>query len=97
MVGARKITVPVIPLVMLLQRFNPPGLDLLSIDTEGTELDVWESLAIGPLQLHKPRIVVMEYRTCDEPPQDVPIVERMTRDGYKEVSRTLCNLIFVRQ
>lgn len=68
------------------------NLDLLSIDTEGTELEVWES--IGTI---RPRIVIMEYRTCGEPPQDVAIVDQMTRDGYKEAHRTLCNLIFVRQ
>ncbi len=66
--------------------------DLLSIDTEGTELEVWAS--IGDL---RPNIVIMEYQTCDEPPQDKAIVERMTLDGYQEVHRTKYNLIFTKK
>jgi len=65
--------------------------DFLSIDTEGTELEVWDT--IGDM---RPKIVIMEYKTCDEPPNDAAIVERMTRDGYKEVHRTPCNIIFTR-
>jgi len=65
--------------------------DLLSIDTEGTELDVWQS--IGTL---RPKIVIIEYLTLGTPPRDGEIVERFTRDGYREVHRTPCNLIFTR-
>ena len=70
---------------------NYTAVDLLSIDTEGTELDVWSS--IGNL---RPNIVIMEYQTCDQPPQDQAIVERMTTDGYREVHRTPHNIIFIR-
>ncbi len=65
--------------------------DLLSIDTEGTELDVWAGCGVI-----RPKIVIMEYQTCDLPPNDVPIVERMRKDGYTEVHRTQYNLIFRR-
>ncbi len=66
-------------------------IDLLSIDTEGTELEVWST--VGP---HRPAIVIMEYLTLGNPPNDAAIIERMTADGYKEVHRTACNLIFTR-
>lgn len=65
--------------------------DLLSIDTEGTELEVWESIG-----MIRPNIVIIEYQTTNHPPKDVEIVERLTRDGYKEVHRTQYNLIFTR-
>lgn len=65
------------------------NVDLLSIDTEGTELEVW--LSIGEL---RPRIVIMEYQTCNDPPKDKEIVEAMTRSGYVESRRTPHNIIF---
>lgn len=82
----RKIIVPVFRLDYLIGTLP---IDLLSIDTEGTELEVWES--IGTV---RPEIVIMEYRTFDNPPQDAAIVARMEKDGYREVHRTDANLIF---
>lgn len=83
------------PIPVLIKRLDwllgEALVDLLSIDTEGTELEVWES--IGTV---RPRIVIMEYKTCDEPPKDKAIVERMTADGYKEAHRTAHNLIFIK-
>jgi FkbM family methyltransferase len=80
-------TMVIIMRLDLLLNYKAP--DLLSIDTEGTELEVWDS--IGEL---RPKIVIMEYQTCDEPPQDAAIVKRMTADGYTEVHRTKHNIIF---
>lgn len=65
-------------------------LDLLSIDTEGTELDVWESFKGFPL----PPIVIIEHQTCDRPSNKQPIIDRLTKDGYKLVHTTQYNLIF---
>lgn len=66
------------------------NLTLLSIDTEGTELAVWE----GAKSLH-PDIVIIEYLTEPHPPRDVEIVAKFDKDGYQEVHRTRANLIFV--
>jgi len=66
------------------------NIDLLSIDTEGTELDVWRS--IGDI---RPQIVIVEYFTLGLPPNDDAIVRQFTKDGYTEVHRTACNIIFV--
>lgn len=63
---------------------------LASIDTEGTELDVWEGF--GEL---RPMIVVVEFWTQPHPPKDKELVERFVKDGYREVARTEANLIFV--
>lgn len=66
--------------------------DLLSIDTEGTELDVWES--IGSI---RPTIVIMEYNTLGLPLKDEAIIKQMVKDGYFQVHRTETNLIFLRE
>lgn len=64
-------------------------LDLLSIDTEGTELEVWET--IGSMM---PKIVIIEHQTQDRPSKKAEILERLQRDGYKCVHETQYNLIF---
>lgn len=79
------------PLWELIESSQFEHIDLLSIDTEGTELDVWDNIG-----LHRPKIVVVEYRTFDEPPMDKAILERFEQDGYTEVHRTHCNLILTR-
>lgn len=66
-----------------------PNVDLLSIDTEGTELEVWETR--GRL---KPKIVIMEFWTQPNAPRDEEIIRQMTKDGYLAVHKTEANLIF---
>lgn len=66
--------------------------DLLSIDTEGTELDAWSTAGI-----YRPKIVIVEFWTQPNPPAPGPVVAQFTRDGYREVHRTTANLIFVRE
>lgn len=83
------IMVPVLPLYMILVASGIKELDLLSIDTEGTELVVWNT--IGDF---RPKVVIVEYQTCDQPPKDKEIVARMEMDGYREIHRTQYNLIF---
>lgn len=75
----------------ILKAAKMTELDVLSIDTEGTELDVWDSL--GTI---RPRVVIMEHQTCDLPSQESPITRRMAADGYVKVHRTQYNLIFRR-
>lgn len=89
------LTVPVIsmPLLTLLHGSGITQLDLLSIDTEGTELEIWSTVGLATIQ---PRIVIIEYKTCDEPPQDAAICSRLFQDGYTLQHKTPCNLIFTR-
>lgn len=86
-----KVSVLVRRLDDILADANFHDLDLLSIDTEGTELEVWTSIG-----LIRPRIVIMEYQTCDEPSQEDAITKVMTGDGYKLAHKTQYNLIFTR-
>lgn len=65
-------------------------LDLLSVDVEGTELDVISSM--GNL---RPSIVIVEYKTYNNPPTDSEIIAAMAALHYREVHRTTCNLIFI--
>lgn len=83
------VFVPVCSLKDLINRLCVP--DLLSIDTEGTELEVWDS--IGPF---RPKLVIMEFWTQPNPPVPESIIARMTTDGYREIHRTTANLVFER-
>ena len=65
------------------------SLDLLSIDVEGTELEVWESIGA-----FRPRVVIMEYLSGDKVDRSSAIMKRMTLDGYGMIHRTEANLIF---
>lgn len=87
--------IPVVTLTLgrILDCLGIESVDILSIDTEGSELHVWASL-LGVPKL--PKIVIMEYQTCDNPPNDEVILRQMTNDGYREVHRTKYNLIFAR-
>jgi FkbM family methyltransferase len=66
-------------------------LDLLSIDTEGTELDV--IAGIGPI---RPEIIVCEFWSQPNPPVPDQVKAGIEPLGYKEVHRTTANLIFVK-
>jgi len=89
----KSILVPVVPLLSLLA-YADKGCDLLSIDTEGSELDVWDS---GAAARYFPRIVIMEFQTRDLPSQETALASRMWTDGYKVAHKTEHNLIFVKQ
>lgn len=69
------------------------NIDLLSIDTEGTELEVWQSLGIRR-HVDPPRIVVIEHNTLGLPLQDDLILKEMSQWNYRQVHKTGCNMIF---
>lgn len=74
----------------LLDAFGLTELGLLSIDTEGTELEVWKG--IGHI---RPHIVILEYLSGDGVDRSREIHERMQISRYFQVHRTQANLIFV--
>ena len=82
------IEVHVLPLQAFLDKFTRE-IDILSIDTEGTELEVWSTRG-----KHTPRIVIVEFWTQPNPPRPQPVIDQFERDGYTEVHRTAANLIF---
>lgn len=63
---------------------------LLSIDTEGTELDVWNTA-----HWLRPEIVIVEHLSLPNGSRADEIVRMLNCNGYKEVHRTFANLIFV--
>jgi FkbM family methyltransferase len=67
-------------------------LHFLSIDTEGTELDVW-----GTIGSYRPWVVMIEFWSQPNPPDPDPVVWQMRKDGYREVHRTTANLIFQKE
>jgi FkbM family methyltransferase len=83
------ITVECRPLCELLVEADIQLIDLLSIDVEGTELDVWNSF--DP-EAHRPGVVIIEY------PQE-RFIDRICRslgDEYELIHRTPSNLILRR-
>ncbi len=79
----------------LLSRFGIGKIDLLSVDTEGTELEVIRML---DFEKHDPPIVIVEYNAGHLPivePKDSPIPDFMRSKGY-ELKQTfgIVNMVF---
>lgn len=84
-----KITVKTISLKTLLEYLGcHRNIDILSIDTEGTELDI-----IDGLQDIRPSILIVEYNT-DFIKNDVDsIINKLTKLNYVICHTTKCNVI----
>lgn len=65
-------------------------IDLLSIDTEGTEIDVWNSLDLNKI---RPKIVIAEFNNQGKINQKLFSV--IEKSGYKLVHKTYANYIFI--
>lgn len=89
----RTLRVPVQPLNAILQKHAIQSIDLLSIDTEGTELDVCRGL---DWRRYRPNVVVIEYATAAQPSQELSIRAYFASLPYRLVHRTPSNLIFKR-
>jgi FkbM family methyltransferase len=77
----------------LLNRWRIQQIDLLSIDVEGTELDVWDSFDAN---LHRPTIVIIEYDDTRPDRHRDTIHTRLGHDTYELLHRTPANLILQR-
>lgn len=82
----KSIWVPVLPLANLIGCVH---VNLLSIDTEGTELEVWATRGQS-----RPDIVIIEHQTLNEPSNREPILKQFAFDNYKLRHETQYNLIF---
>jgi FkbM family methyltransferase len=71
----------------LLNEVNPTRIDFLSIDTEGTELDV---LLGFDLARHRPRLILIEDKLYH-----LSKHRYLTQQGYKLVKRTMLNNWYV--
>jgi FkbM family methyltransferase len=83
--------VSAVRLETLLEKHNIGKIDLLSIDTEGSELDVCDTL---DWDAHRPRVVVIEYLTHGRPAREEAIRLHFGQLPYRLVYRTTSNLIF---
>lgn len=85
----KRIEVPVHRLETLLAKWCFPQLDLLCVDTEGTELDVLKGC---DLMKWKPRVIVTE---CWD--RVGPIDTYLAARGYKKTARNVHNDVFVKE
>ena len=88
------IRVPCFKLETILTKHKIDHIDILNIDVEGTELEVWNSFNYTK---HKPRIVVIEYFTFGLSNNLEEIKEFFSRLPYKLVHTTCTNLIYLHQ
>lgn len=76
----------------LLTKHNVKKIHLLSIDVEGTEIEVWESM---DWQAHKPYIVIIEYNTYGLESNAQNLLDYFQKLPYKLVHKTSGNFIFL--
>jgi FkbM family methyltransferase len=90
-VASERVRLPSIPLSSLLDRHGIQAVDLISIDTEGTEIEVWKTL---DLQRWRPRVAIIELVTWGRRSAARTVVRQLAADGYRLVKRTRDNGIF---
>jgi FkbM family methyltransferase len=77
----------------LLVLHNIDKIDLLDIDVEGSEIDVWNSF--NP-ELYQPEVVIIEYDTRHQCCNKTEIISAITEYPYNLAYTTPANLVFVR-
>ena len=68
-------------------------IDLLDIDVEGSEIDVWNSF--NP-ELYQPEVIIIEYSDTRQCCNKTEIISVITEYPYNLIHTTPANLIFVR-
>ena len=93
--GADYQQVPVLcrTLEDLLRRHGIDQIDLLSIDVEGTELDVWDSFDSA---LHRPSVVIVEFDDRHPERHRDAILAHLGGDTYEPLNETPANLVLQR-
>lgn len=91
--GQHRIDVPVRTLNSIFQEAGINHVDLLSVDTEGTEIDVLAGLDVAR---YAPTVVIVEFHTCGLPVRPELILNAVTDSGYHLVHSTPGNFIFRR-
>jgi FkbM family methyltransferase len=91
--NGNKITVELRKLDTILAEAGIGLIDVLSIDTEGSELQVLNGLDFGK---HQPSIVIVEWSTIGLPEHPDAIIRFMLTKGYEVAWATCGNLLFHR-
>ena len=86
------IKVPSYRLETILEKYQIGQIDLLDIDVEGTEIEVWQTF---DYEKHKPKVVIMEYQTFGLADNSEKIQEFFSNLPYKLVHITCTNFIFL--
>jgi FkbM family methyltransferase len=84
--------VKVVTLDSILAKEKVKKIDLLTIDTEGTELDVWKGLNV---KKYKPEVVIIEYMALDK--ANYGIKDHVIKEGYELMLQTKANYILRRK
>jgi hypothetical protein len=87
----RRREVRSVPLSELLREHRVDRVDLISIDTEGTELECWRTL---DLNRWRPTIAIIELETWRVSNRANEITAAMSVDGYDLLHRTQVNGIY---
>ncbi len=87
------LRVPCLPLSWVLAAYGIVSIDLLSVDTEGTELDVLSSF---DWSLCPPRIAIVEFNTLGRPDNSANVLRWFAGKPYTMRLRTVANFIFTR-
>jgi FkbM family methyltransferase len=85
------IRVPTCTLETILTKYQIGAIDILDIDVEGTELDVWNTF---DYEQHKPRVIIIEYYTFGLADNAPAIKTFFSALPYTLVHATCTNLIF---
>lgn len=88
----KRIDLTSVGLSELLDKHLVSKVDLVSIDTEGTELDVWNTI---DLSRHKPRVAIVELVTYGLPDISADIISAIKHSGYDLIHQTTHNGIFI--
>lgn len=88
----KTIRVPSFRLETILCKYNIDTIDLLSIDVEGTELEVWDTF---DHKKHTPKVVIIEYYTFGLADNSKKIKDFFASLPYELVHSTCTNFIFL--
>jgi FkbM family methyltransferase len=88
----KTIRIPSLKLETILERHKIETIDILDIDVEGTELDVWNSF---DYKKHKPKIVIIEHYTFGLADNSQNIKDLFSKLPYQLVHTTCTNFIFL--
>jgi len=91
----RIIKVPLVTVNSIMERYLPSDLDILSIDTEGYDLDILKSL---DLKRFRPKMICAETARFESKGKIVKvheIGEHLEKEGYALYADTFYNSIFI--
>jgi len=83
--------VPTVRLDCVLNQFGIHEIDLLSIDTEGTEIDILESFS---LETYRPHLVIVEFMTYQSDHSSILLEFFAGQERYGLIHQTPVNMIW---